>query len=550
MARDAAIHQIRIARSDSRKLAEIFGLPVDTPATAMADHFERWAEQDRKNREELDRLNRIVRGIEVGEIRSAAEHHLQLAQAAFEDGRLEEADGALAELEFLRRSAQTEMRHLWVEAVLARSALADQRLDGNAARALVRDALLTERQVSRRVQWQYVMREAQSYQLEDPLRSDNSALESAIALYRDEALPLLDRTLDPFDWADTQYNLGNALSTLGDRESGPARLEEAVLAYEAALSEWTREGAPVDWAATQNNLAIALAALARREIGTERLEAMLRAIDASLLDYSRERDPIRWAMIQNNLGNALAHLGRREGETERLELAVLTYESALSELTREQMPLEWAMTQVNLAGALADLGEREDSTERYEAALEAIEAALLELTRERSQIDWAATQNNLGSLLRTLGRRKNKPEMLEAAVRAHEAALLVMTRERFPLDWAMTQASRGLALKALGERENGTERLEEAVLAFEAALLEYDSEQMPLRWAWLQVELSSTLGQSGERNADMSRFIARRQPLSAALHILIEGGLSDNANDARQLLALIELFDRGNPGDS
>ena len=41
----------------------------------------------------------------------------------------------------------------------------------------------------------------------------------------------------PLDWAMTQNNLGNALSTLGERESGTARLEEAVAAYRAALKE-------------------------------------------------------------------------------------------------------------------------------------------------------------------------------------------------------------------------------------------------------------------------------------------------------------------------
>ena len=35
----------------------------------------------------------------------------------------------------------------------------------------------------------------------------------------------------------TQNNLGNALWTLGERESGTARLEEAVAAYRAALEE-------------------------------------------------------------------------------------------------------------------------------------------------------------------------------------------------------------------------------------------------------------------------------------------------------------------------
>ena len=62
----------------------------------------------------------------------------------------------------------------------------------------------------------------------------------------------------PLDWATTQNNLGNALLTLGERESGTARLEEAVAAYRAALEEWTRERVPLDWATTQNNLGNAL----------------------------------------------------------------------------------------------------------------------------------------------------------------------------------------------------------------------------------------------------------------------------------------------------
>ena len=50
----------------------------------------------------------------------------------------------------------------------------------------------------------------------------------------------------------------HALEALGERESGTARLEEAVAAYRAALEERTRERVPLDWAATQNNLGNAL----------------------------------------------------------------------------------------------------------------------------------------------------------------------------------------------------------------------------------------------------------------------------------------------------
>ncbi len=57
----------------------------------------------------------------------------------------------------------------------------------------------------------------------------------------------------------TQNNLGNALGRLGERESGTARLEEAVAAFREALKERTRERVPLEWAMTQNNLGNALA---------------------------------------------------------------------------------------------------------------------------------------------------------------------------------------------------------------------------------------------------------------------------------------------------
>ena len=55
------------------------------------------------------------------------------------------------------------------------------------------------------------------------------------------ALQERTRERTPLDWAASENNLANALTTLGERESGTAELEEAVAAYRAALEEWTRE---------------------------------------------------------------------------------------------------------------------------------------------------------------------------------------------------------------------------------------------------------------------------------------------------------------------
>ncbi len=68
-----------------------------------------------------------------------------------------------------------------------------------------------------------------------------------MAAYR-EALTERTRERVPLDWATTQNNLGSALASLGERESGTAKLEEAVAAYREALKERTRERVPLDWA--------------------------------------------------------------------------------------------------------------------------------------------------------------------------------------------------------------------------------------------------------------------------------------------------------------
>jgi tetratricopeptide (TPR) repeat protein len=112
----------------------------------------------------------------------------------------------------------------------------------------------------------------------------------------------------PLAWATTQNNLGTALQTLGARESGTARLEQAADAFRVALEERTRERAPLAWAATQNNLGTTLQTLGVRESGTARLEQAVEAYRTALQERTRERVPLDWAMTQTILGLALATL--------------------------------------------------------------------------------------------------------------------------------------------------------------------------------------------------------------------------------------------------
>jgi tetratricopeptide (TPR) repeat protein len=245
---------------------------------------------------------------------------------------------------------------------------------------------------------------------------------------------------------------GRTLYLIGEQGGDNESLDRSIVAYRAALEEFTRERMPLEWATTQMNLGTALWTLGARETGTERLEEAVTAYRAALEERTRERVPLDWAMTQNNLGNALETLGGREAGTERLEEAVDAFRAALEERTRERVPLQWAMTQMNLGNALRTLGEREAGIARLEEAVAAFRAALEEFTRERVPLQWAATQNNLGNALQTLGARETGTERLEEAVTAYRAALEERTRERVPLDWAATTAMLGLAERQLAER--------------------------------------------------------------------------------------------------
>lgn len=137
----------------------------------------------------------------------------------------------------------------------------------------------------------------------------------------------------------------------GGREAGTERLEQAMISYQNALLERTRDRVPLDWAMTQMNLGSAFLVMGKREKGTELLEQAVTSYQNALLERTRNRVPLAWAATQNNLGSALLNpsLGEREAGTERLEQAVTSYQNSLLEYTRDRVPLDWAITQHNLS---------------------------------------------------------------------------------------------------------------------------------------------------------------------------------------------------------
>ena len=101
------------------------------------------------------------------------------------------------------------------------------------------------------------------------------------------------------DWARAQNNLGAALRTLGERQSGEdaiARLKEAISAYQNALEVWTKDSAPMQWAMTQENMAFVYLVRATFFDGAQEqtkadLEQAMFHVDAALGVYDPADSP-------------------------------------------------------------------------------------------------------------------------------------------------------------------------------------------------------------------------------------------------------------------
>src|ERR1019366_4354523 len=301
-----------------------------------------------------------------------------LAQKAIQDGELGKADEFLAEVEKIQTGALERLALNAAQTTAQRGDLALTRLRYVDAAKRFAEAAAKMPAGHEEERWKYLNREAEGLYRQGYKFGDNEAARSATERYRNLA-ELRSRNALPLDWAVTQNNLGNALATLGERESGTARLEEAVAAFREALQELTRALVPLDWARTRMNLGTALLSLGERANGTARLEEAVAAFREALQELTRALVPLDWARTRMNLGTALLSLGERANGTARLEEAVAAYREALQELTRARAPIEWARTQMHLGTALETLGARESGTARLEEAVAAYHEALQEL---------------------------------------------------------------------------------------------------------------------------------------------------------------------------
>jgi hypothetical protein len=169
-------------------------------------------------------------------------------------------------------------------------------------------------------------------------------LEEAVVAYS-AALEERTRERVPFQWAGTQNNLGNALRIIGERESGTAGLNEAVSAFSEALKELTPKRSPIDWASTFGDQGVAMSLIADRTNDGAMSETAVAQI-AAAYETLRGGGQKTWArMFQAQLPKAQAIRDRLKGKR-----ATLLHGHAREFRQRRETPMDAGRAAVSDTG--------------------------------------------------------------------------------------------------------------------------------------------------------------------------------------------------------
>jgi tetratricopeptide (TPR) repeat protein len=161
-------------------------------------------------------------------------------------------------------------------------------------------------------------------------------------------------------WATAQNNLCRALLNIADVEHDRNQLKQlnlAVCACVNALQKWPRERERSDdWAKAQDNLGMVLTKIGELESDPARLRQAVDAHNCALVEWTKAGRSPQAAEAKYNLGKALVALGNITGDASMLEEAVTAFRDASD--VPNLAPEDQAENQTGLGDAAFSLGER------------------------------------------------------------------------------------------------------------------------------------------------------------------------------------------------
>ncbi|BAY80441.1 hypothetical protein NIES25_69290 (plasmid) [Nostoc linckia NIES-25] len=308
-------------------------------------------------------------------------------------------------------------------------------------------------------------------------------IEAAIACYR-ESLKIYTPNSFPSEWSDAQHNLARAYGLKGEK-SGDVEL--AIACYRESLKIYTPDSFPLEWASTQMTLGHIYYVKRIEGNKLENIEIAISCYKKALKIYTPDSFPLEWASTQMTLGH-IYYVKRIEGnKLENIEIAISCYKKALNVYTLDVAPLYWARVQ-DLLGLIYFESTKEEKKENLEIAIyhfkQSLKVYILDtnsVSKKEENLRWADIQNNLGRayFARVEG---DKGENLEIAIHSYQQSLIVYTLENFPEKWADLQHNLGNVYcnRIKGDK---AENLETAICYYHESLKVYPCDTFPKDWA-------------------------------------------------------------------
>jgi tetratricopeptide (TPR) repeat protein len=208
--------------------------------------------------------------------------------------------------------------------------------------------------------------------------------------------------------AEAMYRLGDLQGDMAMIRAG-ADLSRRVLNAQEAGSHGAL------WVAANKNLGTALVMLARRSGDPARLDEAIQSFDAAVV-FARDSVPGEWPGLINSLAIAQWTRGKLTKDAHVLRKGTETFREALNQDAvplgeRERMRLE-----VNLASALVDLSTVARTDEPLDEAVTRLDSALARVANLDMESQKAIIEGNLGQALTMRGWTRKSIADLERAV--------------------------------------------------------------------------------------------------------------------------------------
>ncbi|MFQ5862856.1 MAG: hypothetical protein ACE5IC_07005 [Candidatus Brocadiales bacterium] len=190
-------------------------------------------------------------------------------------------------------------------------------------------------------------------------------------------------------------------------EGREENLVKAIGAYNRALSFYAFKDYPYNYGETQENLGNAYRSLSEVRDKEENLGLAVKAYKRALDVYTSDAFPVQYAVTQNNLGNAYRNLAGVRDKEKKLELAINAYKEALRVYTPGAFPINYAGTTFNvghlclaMAGMYSKKGDKEQEMESFKQA-ETAYAESLKLFKKERITEWVEeAEKHLASVRR------------------------------------------------------------------------------------------------------------------------------------------------------